>query len=151
MQRPIRYQAAIMQDDHLLMLKVWDHAFSGKTFWLIPGGGRLPGESEEECVKREVSEETHLEVVVERLLLEEPDIPGGTYERVKTYLCRISQGTPKPGVEPEVDSAEFVTIQEVGWFDLRDSTTWDALALSDPITLSRLRGLQVALGYLDGA
>jgi ADP-ribose pyrophosphatase YjhB (NUDIX family) len=56
----IRYQAAIVEDDRILMLKVWDHAHSGHTFWLIPGGGREPGESEEDCVKREVREETHL-------------------------------------------------------------------------------------------
>ena len=39
----VRYQAAIVEDDRILMLKVWDHAHSGHTFWLIPGGGREPG------------------------------------------------------------------------------------------------------------
>jgi 8-oxo-dGTP diphosphatase len=148
MKLPIRYQAAILQNDHVLMLKVWDHAFSGKTFWVIPGGAPLPGESEEECVRREVREETYLDVEVERLLSDEPDIPNGMYARAKTYLCRISRGLAQPGVEPEVDTAERASIQAVGWFDLRDSADWDALALGDPITLARLHGLRVALGYV---
>jgi 8-oxo-dGTP diphosphatase len=145
MKLPVRYQAAIVKDDHVLMLKVWDHAHSGETFWLIPGGGRLPGESEEECVKREVREETHLEVEIERLLFDEPDIPDGMYERAKTYLCRINGGVAQPGIEPEVDTAERASIQAIGWFDLRDANGWDALALSDPITMARLQGLQAAL------
>ena len=50
MKLAVRYQATIIQNDHVLLLKVRDHAFSGNTFWVIPGGGRLPNETEEDCV-----------------------------------------------------------------------------------------------------
>ncbi len=140
-----RYQAAILRDDHLLLLKVNDLG-SGRTFWVIPGGGREGGESEEECVRREVREETHLEVDVRRLLMEEGD-PAAPYHGARTYLCHVTAGEAAPGVEPEVDSAEHATIREVRWFDLRAPDTWDGLAINDPITYPLLQRLRGALGY----
>jgi 8-oxo-dGTP diphosphatase len=70
---------------------------AGESFWLLPGGGREAGESEEACVEREVREETHLEVAVERLLFEMPDIPEGIYDRLRTYLCQVVDGEARPG------------------------------------------------------
>ncbi len=49
---------------------------SGHSFWVIPGGGLEAGESDEECVIREMREETGLEVQVEKLLIEEVLPPG---------------------------------------------------------------------------
>jgi 8-oxo-dGTP diphosphatase len=147
MKLAVRYQAAIVQNDRLLLLKVWDHAFSGKTFWVIPGGGRHPSETEEACVKREVREETNLHVEIDRLILDEPDTPEGMYQRVKTYACRIIDGDLQPGSEPEVDTADRATITKAGWFDLRDPRTWDSLALKDPITYPMLQRLRTVLGY----
>src|SRR4051812_19437333 len=71
MKRFARYQGAIVRDDHVLLLKVVDRP-TRETFWLIPGGGRIEPESEEACVEREMREETELEVVVRRLLLDVP-------------------------------------------------------------------------------
>jgi ADP-ribose pyrophosphatase YjhB (NUDIX family) len=142
----VRYQAAIIQNDHVLLLKVWDHAFSGKTFWVLPGGGRLPNETESDCMKREVRKESHLQVEVERLILDERE-PTGLYQRAKTFACRITAGDPRPGSEPEVVTADCATISDVGWFDLCDPTTWDALVLNDPITYPLLQRLRTALGY----
>jgi ADP-ribose pyrophosphatase YjhB (NUDIX family) len=150
MERKVRYQAAIIQNDRLLLLKVWDHAFSGKTFWVIPGGGRHSNETEEECVKREVREETLLHVEIDRLILDEADISEGMYQGIKTYACRIISGDPHPGSEPEVDTADRVTITNIGWFDLHDPKTWDTLALNDPITYPLLQRLRTALGYETG-
>ena len=68
MESNIRYQAAIIRDDHILLLKVWDHTCSGEVFWVIPGGGRNHGESEEDCVIREVLEETGCTVECENMI-----------------------------------------------------------------------------------
>jgi 8-oxo-dGTP diphosphatase len=69
--RHTRYQGAIVRDHHILVLK--QRIFPiGRVCWIFPGGGIEPGETEEECVKREMKEETNLDVEVKRLLLDEP-------------------------------------------------------------------------------
>ena len=146
LRRDVRYQAAIVREDHVLLLKAVD-IDSGAMFWLLPGGGREVGESEEACVQREVREETELEVAVVRPLFEVPDHPGGIYDRLRTYLCHITSGEARPGIEPEVDTSTHRTIREVGWFDLRAPTTWNALVRGDPITMPLLRQVRAALGY----
>src|SRR6266511_338172 len=100
LRRDVRYQAAIIHENHVLLLKVID-AETGAMFWLLPGGGREAGESEEACVRREVREETELEVSVLRPLFEAPDGPGGIYNRLRTYLCQVVGGEARPGIEPE--------------------------------------------------
>lgn len=55
LQRTIRYQGAIIQDDCVLLIRYRDPQ-SERTFWMVPGGGREPHESEEECVQREMHE-----------------------------------------------------------------------------------------------
>src|SRR5574341_2390559 len=77
MKSTVRYQAAILQNDHLLLLKVWDHASTGRTFWVIPGGGRHGDETEEDYVKREAVEESHFQVELGRLILDGRGIRDG--------------------------------------------------------------------------
>ncbi len=61
MPRIYRYQGAIIQNNHMLLICHQEHA-SGRAYWLIPGGGIEPGETEVECVIREMKEETCLDV-----------------------------------------------------------------------------------------
>ena len=146
MKRDVRYQGAILRDDAILLVKHREHE-SGRSYWLLPGGGREGGESEEECIRREMQEETHLSVKVERLLLDEPDHPLGAYERLKTYLCHAATGTPRPGHEPEVEAAQEYAIAEVRWFDLRSPTGWDAELRDDQITYPLLQRIRAVLDY----
>jgi ADP-ribose pyrophosphatase YjhB (NUDIX family) len=120
--RATRYQGAIVRDEHVLLLKVRERE-SGETFWVMPGGGQEPYESEEACVQREVREETMLEVKVLRVVLDESTPSDKLYSRHKTYLCRIIAGEARPGTEPEVDSDGYRTIRAIGWFDLRAPET----------------------------
>ncbi|NCC33621.1 MAG: NUDIX hydrolase, partial [Chloroflexia bacterium] len=85
-QRDIRYQAAIVRDHHILLVKVYDRT-NGRQFWILPGGGREPDEDAETCLRREVREETGLDIEPGRLLLVTPDIPEGGYAWLHTYLC----------------------------------------------------------------
>ena len=144
--RIIRYQGAIIRDDHILLIKHHEYA-SGHDYWVIPGGGREDGETEEECVRREMMEETHLNVTVEQLLLDEPGRPDEAYQRFKTYLCIPMVGEPYPGHEPEPEAAERYAITEVGWFDLRDETTWGTKVITNPFTYPRLQQIRRTLGY----
>ena len=152
MQRIIRYQGAVIRDDHILMLQQIEHA-SGHSYWLLPGGGIEPDETEENCVQREVLEETGLHVHVQRLLLDEPNIVHKIYQRRKTFLCSVLDGEARPGYEPEAEYATAYSFTEVGWFDLRYPANWPEQIVHAPMTYSLLQQIQVALGYsvADGA
>ena len=148
-QRDARYQGAIVQDHRLLLIKHYFYA-NGNSYWLVPGGGREPGESEEQAVRREMREETGLEVRVERLLFEQPAEPDSRfYQRYKTYLCTPIGGEARPGYEPEHDAAQAYAISDVRWFDLRDPSSWDPQVTSDPVTYPLVLRIQTALGYVD--
>jgi 8-oxo-dGTP pyrophosphatase MutT (NUDIX family) len=146
MERKIRYQGAIVQDDHILLIRHQDHS-SGRDYWLIPGGGRLDGESEEACVVREMKEETNLEVEIVRLILDERQFPGNIYQRAKTYLCQPVGGEAHPGFEPEPEASQWYAIVETGWFDLRNEADWGEKVRRDPITYPLMLKIQSTLGY----
>ena len=148
--RHTRYQGAIIRDHHLLLIKQTEHA-SGRSYWLLPGGGIELDETEELCVQREMQEETCLHVQVKGLLLDEPGSPGGPYQRWKTYLCQVLDGEAHPGSEPEGAWATAYTFTEVGWFDLRHPTTWNKQIVNDPITYPMLQRIRTALGYTVAA
>lgn len=143
--REIRYQGAIVKDDYILLIRYREYE-TDRTYWLFPGGGIEPGESAEDCVRREMYEETHLTVQVERLLADEAHELPEFYQRRHTYLCSVVAGEAKPGHEPELEIQPDYGIVEVGWFDLRDSTRWGA-ARENPRTYGQLLRLQVILGY----
>lgn len=138
--RHTRYQAAIVRDGALLLLRC---AFrDGPTAWILPGGGREEGESEEACVVRETREETALTVVVERLLSDVPALPpDGTYTRWRTYLCRVTGGQAAPG-GGEGPSAELVGLT---WLPLAEESAWPADVRGDAFLHPQLRAIRAAL------
>lgn len=148
MNRAIRYQGAVIRDHHILLIKHREHA-SGRSYWVIPGGGREADETEEACVERELLEETHLKVTIERLLVDEADVPAVAYQRFKTYLCKDVLGDPRPGYEPEEHASQIYAITEIGWFDLRQPASWDPLIKTDRFTHSLLQKIRAALGYSE--
>ncbi len=148
MPREIRYQGAIVRDHHVLLIRNCRVA-DGVTYWLLPGGGLEPGESPEDCVRREMKEETGLDVRVRRMVLDLPETaPDSTYRRRHTYLCEPLSGEARAGFEPEPETRSWYTIVEVGWFDLRDESGWGPEMLADDITCPQVRALRQALGYL---
>jgi ADP-ribose pyrophosphatase YjhB (NUDIX family) len=145
MSRDIRYQGAIIRNHCILLIRHHEHA-TGSAYWVIPGGGREAGETEEACVQREMREETNLEVAVESLLLDEAGVPEGVYQRLKTYLCKVIQGDAQPGYEPEVEATQQYAISEVRWFDLRNPGEWEEVK-SDPFTFPLVQRIMIHLGY----
>jgi 8-oxo-dGTP pyrophosphatase MutT (NUDIX family) len=143
--RSTRYQGAVIRDHHILLLKQVEHA-SGRSYWQIPGGGIEPDETEEQCVQREMLEETGLIVQVGEVLLDEPSTPGAIYERWKTYRCAILAGEARPGREPEAAYADAYSFTEVGWFDLRYPATWSPQLGANSFVYAFLQRIQAALG-----
>ena len=144
--RHTRYQGAIMVGSRILLIRHEEH-HNNRTYWLLPGGGREEGESEEECVAREMREETNLEVRVERLLVEQDSThPNPVYAHYKTYLCTPISGEAQPGYEPEFEASSIYKIAEVRWVDIWDRSTWDPRMAEDPITSTNLERVRQALG-----
>jgi 8-oxo-dGTP pyrophosphatase MutT (NUDIX family) len=140
----MRYQGAIIRDHHVLLLKHVEHA-SGRSYCQILGGGREGEETPEACVQREVREEAYLHVEVGHHPLDDPDMPGGTYQRLHTYLCHVVDVEAQPGYEPEDEAAAAYAISAVRWLDLRQPATWGMDVQSNPITYPLLQRLRAAL------
>ena len=139
----IRYQGLIIQDHKILLIRGYE-ILTGISFWVIPGGHQEADESEEECIIREMREETHLEVRVEKLLMEQSFIPDTSGGVNKSYLCTPIGGQLKPGSEPEDDNFEIAALR---WFDLRDEKNWSIDLKKDPYTYPQLVNIRKILGY----
>jgi ADP-ribose pyrophosphatase YjhB (NUDIX family) len=146
MNRTVRYQGAIVRDGRILLVCHRENRTERK-YWLLPGGGREEGESEEECVRREMLEETSLDVVVDRRLPDESTPCRKGYRRHRTFLCHAPTGEPRPGYEPEPEAAALYAICAVRWVDLRRPETWGREITEDPLTMGPLEGIRKALGY----
>ncbi|MFN2113140.1 MAG: NUDIX domain-containing protein [Anaerolineales bacterium] len=144
--RHTRYQGLIIQNHQLLL--ILHGSLSGKwSHWVLPGGGLETGETPEECVIREMKEETGLDVEVVRLVLDEPDHPDSTYQRRKSYLCQVVSGEPAPGFEPELEASSVYAITAIRWLDLDDEGTWGPEIQEDPYIYPQLKRIQKLLGY----
>jgi 8-oxo-dGTP diphosphatase len=78
--------------------------------WEFPGGKLEPGETVEQCIKRELMEELGIEVEVgDRLITIEHD-----YSHLRVTLtvhhCRYSSGVPQP---IECEEIRWVTLDEI--------------------------------------
>ena len=146
-ERKIRYQGAIIRDNHILLIRHRENE-SGRSYWILPGGGIELGETEEDCIRREMKEETNLNVRILSFLLDEPAHPNDRYNSWKTFLCEPYVGEASPGFEPEPDAASEYSIAEVKWFDMSNETGWNPELIADPFTYGQLQRLRKKLGYL---
>ena len=102
---PVRHRAAavIVHDSRLLMV----HEHDTHEVWTLPGGGIEPGESAEDAVRREVSEETGLRAVSARFLFDAPYPSGPTSVFAVSVvdpaaaLAADARWVPLPDVDPD--------------------------------------------------
>ena len=135
----------IIEDGRILLVR---HRLlaTGRSYWVLPGGGAEPGEDGASCIVREVREETHLDVEVIRLISEET-VVDKTYDRTRTYLCRVTAGDARPGVEPEPELEGVYDIAVVGWWPIADPEAWDQSITDDRHTMAMLASVRSALQY----
>jgi 8-oxo-dGTP diphosphatase len=101
------FAAAVIFDEarNILLVKSTYNRFHP---WGLPGGSLEYGEHPEEAIIREVMEETHLNICIDKLLL----VSSWTPDRVGLYyLCRITGGTFSPS--DEISEFAFFSLDEL--------------------------------------
>ena len=96
--------------------------------WICPGGRLEPGETIQEAIKREVKEETQLDISLvaplhpfDRIVRSE-DGKVTLHVIYIDYLARVTGGTVRPG--SDIGEARWVTREQIPeiWGELHDDT-----------------------------
>lgn len=112
-----RVSAAVIWPQGMEVLMVQHQRQDGTTYWQLPGGGVLPGESLETAVLRELREETGLEGVVGRQLYSIPY----KYGISTTFLVRVDRtAEPRLGYDPEEMNQQHRKLIGVAWQKIND-------------------------------
>lgn len=107
----VRVTAVLLENERILLLqqRVTE---SSERDWSLPGGGLNFDESIEQCLIREMREETGLTCRIDRLLYICDRIQGGRHVVHLTFLVHRISGDVKLGSEPEAGANK---IQSIGF------------------------------------
>lgn len=106
----VRATAVLVEQGGILLV---EQRVSATRSWSLPGGGVEPGESLEECVIREVREETGLRVAVDELLYVCDRIQENQHTVHITFAVRRLGGDLRLGSEPEPDAQPIHSVRMV--------------------------------------
>lgn len=89
--------AIIVRDEKILLIKRGHEPYRG--YWALPGGFVEWGETVEEALKREVLEETGLDVEIKKLVgvYSEPDRDPRGHSISIAYTCESTEGMERYG------------------------------------------------------
>lgn len=87
-----------------------------KDFWMLPGGGREEGESEVDCVIRELSEETGYVVIPQKQAVKVIEYYDDVRYVSVYFICKIAEETT-----PKLTEAEILCGLERRWCSLKET------------------------------
>lgn len=102
----------LISDNELIMVRQYRYALKRETLE-IPAGKMDKGESAEECIKRELAEETGFEAKVIKWLYTYAPAVGYSNELIHLYLGSDLEKLGNKVNEGEISSLEILTIDEV--------------------------------------
>jgi ADP-ribose pyrophosphatase YjhB (NUDIX family) len=119
-----RVYTAIIRDERILMVR---HVHDGRDYWTLPGGHVQPNEALVDAARREVAEETGIDLLEIRELFRDA--------RGACFLGRCAAtDVAVVGWDPELPS-DAQWISDVRWFDLVEKADdWQV-----SLVLARLR------------
>ena len=127
MSRIVRCQAAILKDNRMLVLRQYNCKRQEED-WMLPGGGLEDGETEQQCIIRELKEETGLEIEIKEILFDEPGNGKDVYKRYVTFLC-----TPMKDSIQMIgnETVSYRKILELVWSSVTDENQWNEYLLAE--------------------
>ncbi|HEU16402.1 MAG TPA: NUDIX hydrolase [Nitrososphaeria archaeon] len=135
-----------LPDGSVVLVEQYRHAIGGKLLE-APAGTLEPGESPEECAKRELVEETGYEPGDLEYLGEVFLAPGYSTERIRLYRVKVSvRGEPRP--EPDEDITVITMPFEELLARASSGEIRDAKTVALALMVAARRGL---LGQRSGA
>lgn len=115
----------------ILLIRQYRHAV-GQTIWEIPAGTIEPGETPEECAKRELEEETGYRTKSLKPFFRCYAAPGYSMELMHLFLARGLEPVERRPEEDEIISVEPMTSERafrmIGSGQIRDAKTICALS-----------------------
>ena len=88
--------------------------------WEFPGGKIEPGETVEECIKREIKEEIDIEIEVGENLINLDHTYSDFKVTLYVHICRYLRGEPKP---IECQEIRWVSLEEIVQFSFPEANT----------------------------
>jgi len=120
-QRPRIIVAALIEKNNKFLL-VREILESGKKYWIVPGGGVEFGENLADAVKREIKEETNLDIEIKNFAgFQEAIVPKYNYHTI-IFFYRALPKNENLILESKVLEAKFFTKEEIKKLNLVDSS-----------------------------
>jgi mutator protein MutT len=114
MDDPIEVAAGVMFREGRLLIAQRHESDHLGGLWEFPGGKIEPGETFEECLRRELMEELGVNVTVEELLEITSHEYLGHKVKIRFFQCKIFSGNPKP---LDCQSLKWVDAVELGKYE----------------------------------